>query len=650
MDHLIWPTLIVLAGLACATAAWGDPEPAHVWHFDEADGDAAMDAAPDDFVDLKLMGGAKRVEGMFGGAVQTGDGGYLQGVGLGPMGSGAVECWVQPLENMAGGQFGIIGFGNRYGERNDFAVLGIFPGVEPDDPAQFGFGICSTSWDGARADAPPSLGEWHHIVANWGRLGMQLYVDGELIADKDVRFELHDHAAVFLGASSWGRTYSMVVDEVRVYRDNLSADVVAAHFSDRSYVANPPAPGTRMVRYGPAKGAAVSVADFQTEASFTCGIEEAIAALPRGGGEVYVPPGRYLLRRSIRVPSGVTLRGAGASTVLLRPSEVQTKITAAADAGATKIEVEDPSLFEVGADVSVYADGVHGWHSTTAHIAAIEGNIITLERGLNKPVDPAANAGVINYFPMITAEHKRDFTVRDLTIDGGAGRPNEGVKDFTWAALHFYGCADITIEGCRVRNYICDGISVQGGRGATITNCLVENCRGHGMHLGTGLQDSVWSHNISRNNTVDGLFFCMRVMHSVVSNNVLVGNAGCGIGHLGGGGDKYNVVSNNTCVGNGRWGIHVFDGTDNVVTGNLCLNNSRSQAGRYPGIGVIQTTDSVITGNRCLDDQETKTQSGGVVETDESDHNLITGNLCRGNLGPGVQTSGPSTEAYGNMP
>ncbi len=648
MDCLSWSPWVLTLALACAAASWGDPDPAHVWHFDEAAGDLALDCTTD-FIDLTLMGGARRVEGLFGAAVQTGEGGYLQGEGLGPMATGAVECWVKPLEEMGASQFGIVGFGKRYGERNDYALLGVFPGVTQDDPVQFGFGICKTTWDGARVDAGPSLNEWHHIVANWGRLGTQLYVDGALVAEEDVRFDLPDHAAIFLGASSWGRTYSMIVDEVRIYRDNLSAEAVSAHHADRSYVASPPALANRMAHFGPTEGALVTVADYASPDSLTCGIEEAIAALPREGGEVYIPPGRYLLRRSIWVPSNVTLRGAGGATVLLRPTEVQTRVTAAAETGESVIQVEDASGLEVGADVSVYADGVHGWHSTTAHIEAIDGNAVTLSRGLNKPVDPDKNAGMINYFPMITAEHRRDFTVRDLTIDGGAGKPNEGVMDFTWAALHFYDCRDLTIANCRLRNYICDGISVQAGRGATISGCLIENCRGHGMHPGTGLQDSVWINNISRENTWDGLFFCMRVMHSIISNNVLADNGHCGIGHIGGGGDKYNVVSNNTCVRNGRWGIHVYAGTDNVVTGNLCLNNSQAEPGRFPGIGVIQTTDSVITGNRCLDDQETKTQSGGVVEVDKSDQNLITGNQCRGNLGPGVSTSGPNTEASGNM-
>lgn len=645
MDQLV---LVLMLMLICAWAVLAEPPPAHVWHFDEGTGDELLDAA-EDFVDLKLCGGAQRVPGLFGGAVQTGNGGYVQGAGIGPMATGAVECWVQPLEEWGSSQVGVIGFGNRFGERSDVALLGIFPGAAPGDPPQFGFGIYQGGWDEARTDQRPTLNQWHHLVANWGRLGIQLFLDGQLIAQKDVRFNLPDHAAVFLGASSWGRTCALIIDEVRIYRDNLPPETVAAHFADRAYVASPPAPASRLVRYGPRRGAVVSVAEYASVESFTSGIEEAIAALPREGGEVYIPPGRYLLRRSIWVPSSVTLRGAGPATVLVRPPEVATRITAPAAAGATRIQVEDPARFEVGQDVSVYADGVHGWYSTTAHIVAIEGNTVVLARGLNKPVDPAANAAMSNAFPMITAEHKRDLAIRDLTIDGGAGRPNTGVMDFTWAALHFYDCVDLTIDNCRVRNYICDGISVQGGRGATITNCLVENCRGHGMHPGTGLQDSVWANNVARENTVDGLFFCMRVRHSVICNNVFVGNSNCGIGHVGGGGDKYNVVSGNTCIGNGRWGIQVFDGSDNIITGNLCLNNSQSAPGKYPGIGVIKTTDTVISGNRCLDDQESKTQAAGIIEQEESNFNLITGNLCRGNLGPGVQTSGPDTQAYGNV-
>lgn len=637
--------VLLIASASITLAA--EPQPIHVWHFDETEGDLLLDAGRD-FADMELREGASRVEGRFGSAVRTGGGGYAQGGGLGMMAAGAVEAWVKLLEAPGNAQFGLVGFGNEFGNRNDMALLGVFPSGEEGKPSRFGFGLYADGWKGVSAD-PPSLNEWHHLAANWGPLGMRLFIDGEPVAEEDVRVGVRSHAAVFLGASSWGRTFPAVIDEVRIYAEPLPAEVVAAHFTDGSYVAEPAAPEKRVIRYGAAEGAALNAAEFASEESFTGGIQEAIDALPRGGGEVYVPPGTYLLRRSIWLRNNVAIRGAGPATVLRRPAEVATPITAAADRGATSVQVEDPSIFEIGQDVSIYADGVHGWYSTTVPIVAIEGNTLTLQRGLNRPVEPAANAAANNSFPMVTAEHVRDISIRDLSIDGGAGRPNTGVKDFTWAAIHLYDCTDARIEGCWIRNYICDGISVQGGRGATVSGNIIENCRGHGMHPGTGLADSVWINNISRENTNDGLFFCMRVRHSVVSNNVLANNGGHGIGHIGGGGDKYNVVSNNTCVGNGASGIHVFDGSDNVITGNLCLNNSQSQPGRWPGIAVIKSTDTVISGNRCLDDQETKTQAAGIAESDESDFNLFTGNQCRGNAGPGLTVTGAGSQQSANL-
>jgi len=279
--------IVLLVASTLALAA--EPEPLHVWHFDEASGGAVLDASPD-FVDLELRGGATRVEGRFGAAVQTGDGGYVQGRGLGMIATGAVEAWVKLLEAAAGGQFGLIGFGNEFGDKNDMALLGIFPGPEGGPGGRFGFGICPGTWRGVSAE-PPSLNEWHHLAANWGPLGMELFIDGERVAQEDAPAALPSHAAIFLVASSWGRTVKAVIDEVRVYAEPLPAEIVAQHVADVSYVAQPPAPEKRVIHYGAAEGADLSAADFASDASFTGGIQEAIDALPRAGGEVYVPPG-----------------------------------------------------------------------------------------------------------------------------------------------------------------------------------------------------------------------------------------------------------------------------------------------------------------------------------------------------------------------
>ena len=47
--------------------------------------------------------------------------------------------------------------------------------------------------------------------------------------------------------------------------------------------------------------------DFASPHSSTAGIQEAVDALPRSGGTVLLPPGRYPLRRSVQLRSAVTL-------------------------------------------------------------------------------------------------------------------------------------------------------------------------------------------------------------------------------------------------------------------------------------------------------------------------------------------------------
>ena len=69
----------------------------------------------------------------------------------------------------------------------------------------------------------------------------------------------------------------------------------------------------------------VNAADHFDAQSKTCGIAEAIAALPASGGRVRLPAGTYLLRDSVYVPSRVSLVGDGPATVLaIRPLQVAT--------------------------------------------------------------------------------------------------------------------------------------------------------------------------------------------------------------------------------------------------------------------------------------------------------------------------------------
>ncbi len=643
--------LLVLVLVGPMQVLADSPKPIHAWHCDKLENGLLLDAG-ESYVDLQLVGNAGLVEGRFGQAVQTG-GGYVKGAGIGVLPSGAIELWFKQQEAFPNRPWGLIGFQGEFPHDNkSYVLLGMVPGPNKGDPVKFGFGANSNSgaWHGIHIESPPSVGVWHHIVVNWGSKGMQLFVDGRLLAEnRKLCLGIPVHPAIFLGANANGQTSRTLIDEVRVYSVSLSSGIVSRHYSDTSYVYMVPSPAKRVVDAGAAEGASLNAADFMSEKSFTSGIQEAIDALPRGGGEVYVPPGLYPLLRSIVLRDNVTLRGAGGATILRRLPEVSTKLVAKGESGEIQVQVEDSSIFKVGQAVNVYDDQNFAWLATSTIIVHIDGNTLTLQRGLWDTYDLARNAAVNNFFPVITAKHARNVTIQNLTIDGGADKKNEGFSDFACSAIHLCACTDSRIEGCQVLNYPSDGISVQGGSRIVVKNNTVINCRERGMHPGTGLSDSIWSGNISRFNKIDGFYFCMNNRHVIVSDNIFSDNGAHGIGGLGHGGDKFNVVANNVCARNGECGIQVFDGSDNIVTGNLCLDNSQAKAGRRAGIEVFRTTNTIVSNNRCLDDQKEKTQLIGIDERVLSDFNNFVGNLCRGSVTAGLRVTGPNSVQEGNL-
>ena len=116
--------------------------------------------------------------------------------------------------------------------------------------------------------------------------------------------------------------------------------------------------------------------------------------------------------------------------------------------------------------------------------------------------------------------------------------------------------------------------------------------------------------NVSRRNGGDGLYFCSQVVGIIVTGNLFHDNGTSGVGGLGAGGagDRFNVVTDNVCRHNGRWGIQAVGGRDNVISGNI-----------------------------------------GIEEQGSSDANVITGNLCQGNREGGIAVVGLKSEVSANL-
>jgi parallel beta-helix repeat protein len=404
----------------------------------------------------------------------------------------------------------------------------------------------------------------------------------------------------------------------------------------------------------------LNAADFSRASSPTCGIQEAIDALPVDGGVVNIPPGKYCLRRSIALHSHVTLRGAGSTTILTRGKQAHTKLAKPARKGETSVEVETTAGFRVGDEVGLLDDKMHGWYMAHCIIQTVEPRRLVFTEpiisGHQEGVfAPERNAVVVNYFPFIRGSAMywqapaRDVAILDMAFDANLPENPGPWTDFSLAAIHLANVSDAVVRGCTVRSSIADGIGVQGGRDNRVEGCLAENCRVHGYHPGTSLRGAVFANNVGRSNGGDGLYFCADVTGITVANNLFHDNASHGIGGFGDGGDKFNVVANNICRANGACGIHLTHGHNNVVTGNVCLDNSKRGAGHFSGILISNTTRSIVSGNRCGCEADKPTQRFGIEEIGTSDSNVITGNLCAGNLQGGLVVVGRSTQTNANV-
>ena len=362
----------------------------------------------------------------------------------------------------------------------------------------------------------------------------------------------------------------------------------------------------------------------------TAGIQEAIDALPERGGVLLIPAGTYVVRRSIVLRAGVTLRGEGAASVLTRPPPVVFELTAPSPANRIEAELSTVEGLRPGDEIWINEPTQGGWYSRHLEIRAIHGHRVEgvlVEGSPERSYHPEGGAWGANFYPMVLIPRCSDAAIEDLTVDGGSHAYDAGrVADFTCTAIHGVKALNLRVSRVTVRRWPADGISAQGGT-ATVSGCLVEECLGNGYHPGSDIRQSFWTHNVSRRNGWNGFYFCLGVRNAVVANNVFSDNRHNGIGGLSDP-DAYNIITGNVIARNGRRGIDAPQSLGNIISNNLVQDNSQAVPGAFPGIGMQHHRGNVVTGNRCTDSQDHPTQLTGIEMTDAQGENVVADNLA----------------------
>lgn len=331
-----------------------------------------------------------------------------------------------------------------------------------------------------------------------------------------------------------------------------------------------------------------------------------------------------------------------------------TRLAADSPKGARSLRVEHPGVFRAGYALFLKGTG-DLWNHHFNVATAIEGEMLRLDRPLT--VEAKRGAIVHQAHCMITADGEKDIGVEDLAVEGWAGDRPASWRGFMLSAIHTVRCRNIRIRNVHVRCWNDDGISIQAAKDVVVTGCSAERCKGHGFHPGTGFDNGEFTYLRSVGNGGDGLYYCWHNRHVNVRNCLLKDNDGHGIGGLGNPGDRHNTIEGNTIEGNGRAGIAVNGGkvAHNVIRGNVIRDNSRSRAGKYPGIlleaAVEDARACTIEDNTIESTLAEPTQWVGVHERcgryrDKptlADENIIRGNRFHGHKTADVIVVGART-------
>jgi len=344
----------------------------------------------------------------------------------------------------------------------------------------------------------------------------------------------------------------------------------------------------------------VGLKDGDIMGSTNVAIQAAVDYLAaRGGGTLELGPGRYTMKDSLHLKSGIRVVGSGPRTILGKCDGPESPLAIDADYGQLKLTPKRPAGFEVGMGVSVGDSEGTGWHTSCGTIIEIKRRALYVDRHFVSNYRVERDGYIRNAVAVISGVDVEDVAVENLVVDGNK-RNNAPVNGCIAAGIYFCRARRCRVANCTVRNFNGDGISYQTDQDIHVEKCTVERCTNLGIHPGSGSARTVVRNCVMRSNGNDGLFLCWRVQNGLFENCRMEGNGrhGISIGHK----DTDNLFRNNVMLANGRTGIFFRpDKASNAGSRNRFENNRIERSGRKHASGAVEvhpaTKHLVFTAN-----------------------------------------------------
>jgi nitrous oxidase accessory protein NosD len=361
-------------------------------------------------------------------------------------------------------------------------------------------------------------------------------------------------------------------------------------------------------------------------------IQIAVNALPPEGGTVRLEAGIYELKDAVHLRSNVSLIGSGPATILKRGKGFKSRLIDDADYAELKLMVEDPSGFEPGMSVQIWDEPQSScWDVSAGTITDIRDNVLYIDNYLIRDYRADKGGWVSNAGSGILIKDAENVLVSDLVIDGNK-TDQERMDGCNGGGIAILKSRNVTIDNVHVKDFNGEGITWQITENVLVQNCEVEGSANIGLHPGTGSPKSRILNNNIHHNTVDGMFICWRVHHSVVMNNRFHHNGRYGIctGHK----DSDVVFEDNHIFENGSDGVHLRSENPrnsphrNTFRNNLIENNG--QNGEGYGFSVNSTPEELVIKNNTIRDTGSGTQIAGILFQKEVPGVTIEGNKMSG--------------------
>ena len=361
-------------------------------------------------------------------------------------------------------------------------------------------------------------------------------------------------------------------------------------------------------------------------------IQLAVDALPVEGGTIKLDAGTFELKDAVRLRSNVSLIGSGPGTILKRADGFKSRLIDDADYAELKLMVEDASGFEPGMSVQIWDEPQSScWDVSAGTITDIQDNVIYIDSYLIRDYRADHDGWVSNAGSGVLVQDAENVVVSNLVIDGNKEN-HERVDGCNGGGVAILRSRNVTVDNVHVKDFNGEGITWQITENVTVQHCEVEGSGNIGLHPGTGSPKSRILNNNVHHNTVDGMFICWRVHHSVVKNNRFHHNGRHGIctGHK----DSDVIFEDNHIFENGSDGINLRDENSrnsphrNTFKKNLVENNGRNGEGY--GFAVYSSPQDLVIKDNIIRDTDKGTQKAGVFLQENVPEVTMEGNEISG--------------------